>query len=341
MAETMTMERAFAAAARAFSQAGVEMPVLDARLLVCRATGLTHEAFVAQSARPLEAEAAARLEEYVARRLRREPVSRIMGEREFYGRRFLLDASALDPRPDTETLIETALGLVDANGWRQRKLKLLDLGTGTGCVLLTLLAELPYAEGIATDLSQAALALASANAHRLGVEARAAFIATDWLDGVRGTFDLMLSNPPYIPAGKIAGLSPEVAGYDPRLALDGGADGLDPYRRIAAGALERLHPEGSLIVEIGAGQGESVSALFREGGLAAGDEAVRRDLAGRPRCVVARRVPERPRKIGLEKHDVRARFRGGNEYIWPAPSRRGRLHGNKSDIGRTSIDRLG
>jgi release factor glutamine methyltransferase len=287
MAEMLTMEKAFAVTAQAFSQAGIETPALDARLLVCHAAGLTHEAYVAQSAEALEPEAAARLEGYVARRLRREPVSRIRGTREFYGRRFLVGASALDPRPDTETLIETALDLVDVNCWRHRKVKLLDLGTGTGCILLTLLAELPEARGIGTDISEAALALASANARRLGVEARVRFIAADWLDAVQGTFDLILSNPPYIPSEEIATLSAEVAGYDPHLALDGGADGLDPYRRIAAGAPERLRRGGSLIVEIGACQRDAVPALFRAGGLAVGDGGALPDLAGRPRCVVA------------------------------------------------------
>jgi release factor glutamine methyltransferase len=169
-------------------------------------------------------------------------------------------------------------------------LRLLDLGTGTGCILVTLLAELPNTVGIGTDRSQAALSLAVANAMRLSVGSRAAFVAADWLDGIGGEFDLVLSNPPYLATGEIAGLAPEVAAYDPRLALDGGTDGLDAYARIAAGVPAILAEGGRLLVEMGAGQGLQVSAIFRAAGLALDrDRAVVRDLAGRPRVVMAGR----------------------------------------------------
>jgi release factor glutamine methyltransferase len=180
--------------------------------------------------------------------------------------------------------------IVRKKGWRERKLTLLDLGTGTGCILVTLLAELPRARGIGTDLSAEALAIAAANAGRHGVSVRASFIAADWLDAVAGTFDLILSNPPYLATGEIAGLAEEVATYDPRIALDGGPDGLDAYRRIAARASDHLNQNGRILVEIGPGQAEAVAAIFAGAGLRP-DEALgfRLDLAGRPRLVVAGR----------------------------------------------------
>jgi release factor glutamine methyltransferase len=288
MAEPVTLNQAFVGAAAALRQAGIDTPELDARLLLCHATGLSHEAYIANARVELAPATLTRLDQAVTRRLKREPVSRISGSREFYGRCFTVGPQALDPRPDTETLIEAALALVERNGWREQPLKLLDLGTGTGCILITLLAELPQARGIGTDLSPAALGLAGANAMRLGVGARAAFVAADWLEGIAGQFDLILSNPPYLASGEIAGLAEDVAGYDPILALDGGPDGLDAYARIAAGAPAVLAEGGRLLVEIGAGQAAQVSAMFRGAGLKL-DEAgsVTFDLAGRPRVVAA------------------------------------------------------
>lgn len=307
-----TVRQGFVAAARAFRQAGLATPELDARLLACHATGLTHEDFVGGDDLALPTGAASRLEGFIARRLAGEPVSRLTGAREFYGRPFHLDRHTLDPRADTETLIEALLALVDENGWRGRPLKLLDLGTGSGCILVTLLAELPLATGFGSDVSAGALAVAAANACRHGVEARARFVAADWLDGIGGRFDLIVSNPPYIAAGEIAGLAPEVARFDPKLALDGGSDGLDSYRRIAAGAADALRPGGGLVVEIGAGQAEAVLGLLCAVGLEAREDRIRHDLAGLPRAVVARRAVEphkvaRPKK-GLETPGVQVRF---------------------------------
>jgi release factor glutamine methyltransferase len=256
--------------------------------LLCHAASLSHEAYIARARDRLAPAALTRLDRSIARRLEREPVSRITGTREFYGRSFALAPHALDPRPDTETLIEASLALVDRGGGRDRNLSLLDLGTGTGCILVTLLAELPNAVGIGTDRSHAALGLAHANATRLGVASRAAFVAADWLDGIGGEFDLVLSNPPYLARDEIVGLAPEVAAYDPSLALDGGPDGLDAYRRIAAGAPKVLAEGGRLLVEIGASQAVQVSAIFRAAGLELDrDQAIARDLAGRPRVVTA------------------------------------------------------
>src|SRR5262249_18103314 len=281
-----SLQEAFIEAASLFRKVGIETPELDARLLLCHAAGLTHEAYIARAGGKLAADAAARLESFIARRLEREPVSHIIGTREFYGREFLVDRHTLDPRPDTEIPIETALELGAQQGSRNRPRRLLHLGTG--CILITLLAELPQARGLGTDISATALELAAANARRLGVAERARFVCSDWLDGIDGKFELILSNPPYIPSAEIAGLAEEVARHDPRLALDGGPHGLDAYRRIAAGAPQALAPNGKVLVEIGAGQAEAVAEIFAKAGLTLdGDTAIRRDLAGRARLVVA------------------------------------------------------
>lgn len=286
MPEPVTLNQALVGAAAVLREAGIATPELDARLLLCHAAGLSHEAYVAGAGGPVQPATLARFGTAIDRRLKREPVARITGTREFYGRGFTIAPPALDPRPDTETLIEAALAVVERRGWRDRTLSLLDLGTGTGCILVTLLAELPRAQGLGTDLSPSALALAAANAARLGVGSRAAFMAADWLDGIAGKFDLVLSNPPYLASGEIAGLAPEVAAYDPMLALDGGPDGLDAYRRIAAGASAVLAEGGRLLIEIGAGQAAQASDIFRAAGLKLDpSQAIGRDLAGRPRVV--------------------------------------------------------
>jgi release factor glutamine methyltransferase len=282
-----SIQEAFVEAASVLRQAGIETPELDARLLLCHAAGLTHEAYIAAAREGLLPGAARRLDEAVARRLKHEPVARIVGEREFYGRKFLVDCHTLDPRPDTETLIETALDLVERKGLGGEQLKLLDLGTGTGCILITLLAELPQANGLGTDISEGALVSAAANAERLGVGPRASFVVADWLDRVEGKYDLVLSNPPYIASREIEALAEDVALYDPMLALDGGPDGLKAYRRIATRAGQVLAEGGTLLVEIGAGQAEAVTAIFEASGFRLDEnEPVRPDLAGRPRVVV-------------------------------------------------------
>ena len=175
-------------------------------------------------------------------------------------------------------------------GWQEKPLELLDLGTGTGCILVTLLAELPYARGVGIDLSPEALALAAVNARSHGVSLRASFIAANWLDATVGKVDLVLSNPPYIAAREIASLADEVAAYDPRLALDGGPDGFEAYRRIAAPARRGLAEDGKLLVEIGPAQSEAVTEIFAAAGLTCDQTGgVRLDLAGRPRVLVAGR----------------------------------------------------
>jgi release factor glutamine methyltransferase len=269
-------------AGRAFREAGIETPELDARLLLCHAAGLSHEAYVAELNAALAPDAAARFGAYVARRLEGEPVSRIIGAREFYGRPFRIDQSTLDPRPDTETLIEAALAMVD----RETPLDILDLGTGSGCILITLLAELPKARAVGVDVSLAALECARANAQVLGVGDRASFIASDWLDAVSGVFDLVVANPPYLSVAGLAALAPEVRDHDPRGALEGGPDGLAAYRRIVPGLRKALRPGGFALFEVGPDQAQAVLRLLAEAGLDAGEgQNLWRDLAGRPRVV--------------------------------------------------------
>ena len=337
MDEAVVLREAFVVAARRLREAGIDTPELDARLLICHAAGLANETFVARAGDRMAPQAYPLLETVIARRLAGEPVSRILGLREFYGREFLVGPDTLDPRPDTETLIEAALDIAARNGWRERPIDLLDLGTGTGCILVTLLAELPEAQGIGTDISERALALAAENARRRGVAGRASFVAADWLDGIEGNFDLILSNPPYLAASEMAALPAEVT-HDPKLALDGGADGLDAYRRIASCARTRLRDGGALLLEIGASQAESVLGILRQAGFQPAEQPIRRDLAGRPRCVVARPVgvmsPDgrRAPKFGLENGDVQVRF--GLAKGTPRPSALARArpgcNGNKS-----------
>jgi release factor glutamine methyltransferase len=284
--QRVSLRMAFASAVRLLRQAGVGTPELDARLLVCHAAGLSHEAYIAAPDDALAPEAAARFSASVERRLAGEPVSRILGLREFYGRPFRIDASTLDPRPDTETLIEAALAIVGGKGLQDRPLTLLDLGTGSGCILVSLLAELPLASGVGIDLSVAALALAATNARDLGVEARASFVASDWLEAIGGAFDLVVANPPYLAAAEIPGLPREVSAYDPWTALDGGADGLASYRRIAHRARDVLRPGGSILCEIGADQADAVLQLLVDAGLRVEPgHCLWRDLGGRPRVV--------------------------------------------------------
>ena len=272
------------ALAGAFAERAGEEAGLDARLLIEAATGLSHAALIAAPEAPLGA-AAEPLAAMAARRLAGEPVSRILGWRDFWSLRFRVTEATLDPRPDTETLIEAAVDLLAAR--KSEALRLVDFGTGTGAILAALLTEFPQATGIGVDLSADAAEVARENLSRLGLAARARVAIGDWDEGLDGLFDLVASNPPYIPSADIAGLAPEVRGHDPRLALDGGADGLDAYRRLAAVAARRLAPGGLALFEVGAGQAGAVAALLGEAGLAA--LPPRADLGGVMRVVAARR----------------------------------------------------
>jgi release factor glutamine methyltransferase len=268
-----------------FRAAGLDSPELDARILVGHALSLDHAALAAAGARILDAKERAAIAALAARRLAREPVARIVGSKEFWSLQLRVDAATLVPRPETETVVEAALAAIDAGGARSRPLRIADLGTGSGALLLALLTELPNAFGVGTDTSSAALRTARDNAQRLRI-ARAVFVACDLGAPLARPFDLIVANPPYIASGDIAALAPEVRDYDPAAALDGGADGLDCYRAIAATAPALLGPAGALIVELGAGQVQAVTALFTAAGLAPSPPRV--DLGGVPRALVAR-----------------------------------------------------
>jgi release factor glutamine methyltransferase len=274
--------------ARRLRARGIDTPDLDARLLVGHALGLDHAGLARASAEALDADQNAHIEALLARRLAREPVARIMGVKEFWGLPLELAPSVLVPRPETETVVEQALAIAQDES-RERALRIADLGTGSGAIMLALLSELPNAFAIGTDRDPAALAVARGNAARVGLAARAAFLACDFGQALGSGFDLLVTNPPYVKSGDIAGLDPEVRDYDPRGALDGGPDGLAAYRAIAAHARALLNPNAHLVAEIGAGQSDAVVALLTAHGL--GPIAVAPDLAGTPRAVCARREP--------------------------------------------------
>ena len=275
-------------ASRALGRAGVEAPERDARLLAAAAVGCSGADLIARPEQPIDEAARARLGDFVRRRCAREPVSRILGAREFYGRAFALSTATLDPRPDSEVLIEAVLQFVAAKGWRDRSLRVLDVGTGSGCLLVTLLAELPSATGVGTDIAQGALDAAAANARQHGVSERAVFVHARGrgLESVVGPFDIMVSNPPYIASDDIPGLAPEVRDFDPRAALDGGADGLRVYRQIIP-EIARVLPYGYVAFEVGAGQADAVEKLLRASiDLGCRGKTVRHpDLGGHTRCV--------------------------------------------------------
>jgi release factor glutamine methyltransferase len=276
--------------AAALRAAGIDSPERDARALVGLALQVGAAELIAEPDRSLTADQSGRLRDLLARRLAREPVSRLRGSREFYGRDFTISPATLDPRPETETIVEAALQLVAEGVFSQRRagagpLRILDVGTGSGALLVTLLAEIPDATGLGTDISAAALEVARANAEKHGVAARAGFLQTRSLAGVTGPFDLLVANPPYIPTGDLDGLDPEVAGFDPRGALDGGVDGLGVYREIAPD-LARVVPRGWCLFEVGADQAADVTRLLSRHAPRA-SPVLRHwdDLGGHTRCV--------------------------------------------------------
>ncbi len=272
---------ALAVMTRLFAEAGVEAASWEARFLLQGVLGLDGAQILSGSGRPL-GEAAARISDTVRRRLAHEPVSRILGRREFYGREFIVTPDVLDPRPDTEAVIDLALDIVRSSELSGRALSIADIGTGSGILIATMLAELPDAKGVATDISPAALAVARLNADRLGVADRVRFVATSGLDGCSGPFDLLISNPPYIAKDEIAGLEPEVRDFDPLMALDGGIDGLDVYREIARNAVELQRPL-RIVLEVGWTQADAIEGIFVASG--ARPLARRADLGGHIRAV--------------------------------------------------------
>ena len=272
----------------ALSAAGIDNVRFEARLLLGRASGLTIEQMVSCGHDEASPAVVAELRALTARRVRREPMAYILGEREFWGLPFKVSPAVLVPRPDSETVIEAAIGLLPD---RAKPLRILDLGLGSGCLLLTLLYEFPKASGVGIDVSPEALAIARQNAAALGVAPRATLLAGDWRrpDWTRdlgGPFDLVVSNPPYIEAGDMGGLMPEVARFEPPLALDGGMDGLVAYRAIAASLGGLLAPGGTVLFEVGAGQATAVAELLDVAGLTPGPPW--KDLGGVARVVPAR-----------------------------------------------------
>ncbi len=297
---------------RALGAAGAQNPRLDARLLVGHGLGLDRVAIVSQPDRILDDMEQAHLRDIIGRRIRREPVARILGFREFWGLRFGLNDATLEPRPDSETLIEVALVALSfrnegglnpiALRWQDNPmwprvranmrhtgpcplpLRILDLGTGTGCLLLALLSECPNATGLGVDLDPAAVVQAERNARDLGLADRAAFQQGDWVQGLSEKFDLILCNPPYIASPDIPALMPEVRDHDPICALDGGADGLAPYRFLIPQMGAFLTTDGLALLEVGIHQAEPVGDLFRAHGFST---TIHQDLAGIDRCVLA------------------------------------------------------
>lgn len=284
--ESHTVGSAIGAFAAVLAGAGLEGSAGDVRRLMADTLGLSAAAILAAPERPLSTAELDLLRRRVARRAAREPVSRILGERHFYGRPFAISPDVLDPRPDTETLVSVALDIVSAEGWENEPIRLLDVGTGSGCLVTTLLCELPLAHGTGTDISSAALELARSNAERLGVGGRASWLLADALESVPAPCHLLVTNPPYIRSSDIANLDAEVREHDPMLALDGGADGLEFYRRMAPRIAEVV-PAGWFVCEIGYDQARAVASLLATNHRGANAPEIRfhRDLDGRKRCV--------------------------------------------------------
>ena len=278
----LTVAELLGEATRRLHDAGIEGPRRDAALLLAGATGQQRTWLTAHPEAQLRPEELAAFDGMVRRRSAREPVSRILGRREFWSLEIAITAETLDPRPETETLVETVASRLAG---RPRPLRILDLGTGSGCILLALLTELPQAEGLGVDISEGALEAARANAKALGLQRRAAFEAGDWGRQTAGVWQAIVSNPPYIVNAEIPDLAPEVADYDPPRALSGGADGLDAYRALLPEAARLLAPDGLLALELGRGQLDAVARLAQGTGFDVQDCV--KDLSGQPRCLIA------------------------------------------------------
>ena len=285
-----TVEAARRALTARFRNDRIDSAELDARILVGAALGLDLTGLITSASRLVTPEQALRLEDFARRRLAREPVARLLGWREFWGLPLQLSADTLVPRPDTETVVERALQMMRAAPTSDRSLRIADIGTGSGAILLALLSELPGALGVGTDISVAALQTARANAANLGLGNRAIFIATDYAAALSEGFDLIVSNPPYIPSAEIASLAAEVRDHDPHRALDGGTDGLTAYRALIPQAARLLARRGALVVEVGHGQSGEVEGLMTSAGLTL-EQPPSTDLAGIPRAVAGWKLP--------------------------------------------------
>ncbi len=279
-----TLDAALAEATRLLSAAGVDGARLEARLLAGHALGIDADAVIGRPGRRLAPEEAARLAGVVRRRIDREPIAYILGEREFWSLPFGVNDAVLIPRPDSETLVGAALDLTRD---RQAPMRILDLGTGSGCLLLSVLSELPNARGVGVDISARALTVARDNARRLGLGGRAGFVQGDWAGALTGEFDLILANPPYLAETELHALAPEISRFEPPVALFAGADGLACYRVLIPALTRLLAKAGTAFLEIGAGQAAPVAGLARNAGLNL--SMARKDLAGIDRCLVLRR----------------------------------------------------
>jgi release factor glutamine methyltransferase len=283
-----TIEATRRALAARFKAADIDSAELDARMLIGAALGLDLTGIITAANRALSPDETGCLESFAGRRLKGEPVARILGHKEFWDLTLKLSAATLVPRPDTETVVERALEIMRASP--DRALRIADIGTGTGAILLALLYELPQAFGVGTDISLEALRTARENAANLKLAPRAAFVVCSYASALSGGFDLIVSNPPYIRSADIAGLATEVRDHDPRTALDGGTDGLAAYRALIPRAADSLAPGGALIVEAGQGQNGPIEALMTQAGLAT-HEGAKTDLAGIPRAIMGRKMP--------------------------------------------------
>lgn len=293
-----TRAQCIAAGADRLRAAGIESPRLEARLLLAHVLGLTPTALLRDPATPVPPEAQARLAVLLDRRTAREPLAYILGRREFWSLDLAVSPATLIPRPDSETLIAAARA---AFAGRPPPRTILDLGTGTGALLLAALTEFPAASGIGVDRIPAAASLAAANAAALGLHSRAAFLAGDWADALKARFDLVLCNPPYIPTCELQALMPEVAQHEPASALDGGADGLGAYRGMIPDLPRLLSPQGVAVLELGAGQAQAVAGLARQAGLANGTKD---DLAGVPRALLLGKSSAMKKPFGTTKWAV-------------------------------------
>lgn len=279
---------------RKLSGVGINSPRLEARLICAQAT----KSEPSQLTFPLTPQQKAEALKLLQQRLNHKPLDKILGHREFYKSDFLVDENVLSPRPDTEILVEEAIRLVEQN----QPIRILDLGTGSGCIIESILAECPNAVGVGVDISPKSLLMAQKNAEQIGVSTRLKFIQADWFDRsfvqkTAQTFDLLVSNPPYIPTGDIQGLDPEVKNYDPYIALDGGADGLDSYRRIAELSVHLLKAGGYILLEAGIGQALDIAGIFQRQGFVL--KQIVQDLSHIERCVILQKPVAEIKKDGI------------------------------------------
>lgn len=279
----ITYGQLLAQARQKLQEAGIDSAALDARILLQHAAGITPEKLISNSHDPVDTDIQDALAGYVKRRIAYEPVSRIMGKREFWSMDFMLSPGTLDPRPDSETVVEAIIEWADEHKRRNAPLKIIDLGTGTGCLLLAVLSELPNATGVGIDISSDSIMTAEANADALGFSERSDFRNQSWDSLETQDFDVVISNPPYIPETDSESLAPEVARFDPEDALYGGIDGLENYRKIARLLKNILSQNGAAFFEVGIGQFKDVQQIFEQEGFLPG--GVKRDLAGIERCV--------------------------------------------------------